>query len=129
MKMWSALREALCYSPRPSVLRNKSGGMAFIKFAKDECDGSIVLHRRVVMTVSEAEGFWTIDPPQRFFALVPMWTSSGAIAEPGDRVIVEGIHDDLLDPIRDIGDDERDESTVWLPPVPRSTVSPIGEPA
>lgn len=125
MNMWNALREALRLSPPPSVLRNKAGGMAFIRFARDECDGSIVLHRRVVRTVSESKGFWIIDPPQRFVARMAMWTSSGAIAQPGDSVIVEGIHDDLLDPIREIGDDERDGSLLWLPPVPTRKEIPL----
>lgn len=139
MNLWKSLRERFGgtreknpppqsprYSPPPSALRNKPGGLAWIR-VRDVGDGAFVLNRRVVKTVctdAMTPGFWVIDPPQKFQAQCFLPSMSGGLIPPGAEVCVLGMHDDLLEPIRDVGEDERDESVAWLPTVPMGAVAP-----
>jgi len=106
-------------APPPSTLRNKPGGLARVRFPQDHRDGSYDMQGCFVTTVRlDRDSFWVIEPPLQFTVRAFMLTGSGRIACPGDPATVDCMHDDLLEPIRDIGEDERDESGDWLPAVP-----------
>lgn len=129
MSLWNGIRDIFRPAPPPPPppkLRNKPGGLAWIRIV-DRGDGAFALNRRVVQTVRAdpvSPGFWVIDPPQKFQAQVFMLSMSGGLIPPGAVVDVMGMHDDLLEPIRDVGDEERDESAAWLPPVPAAPKVP-----
>ncbi len=115
MSLWNTIRDLF---RSPPVLRNKPGGMAWIKHYGDF--GQDVLAGRVVTTVQATDrGFWLIDPPQSFVVTENViLEETGQTFMKGDKPSAVAIHDDLLEPIRDVGEGERDESAAWLPPVP-----------
>lgn len=107
-------------APPGPGLRNRSEGLAWIK-TYDSKSGADVLAGHVVRTVSLLHGnHWLIDPPQRFMVmgLACRCARTGRIAYPGTEVVVISMADDRLEPILDVGDDARDESLQYLPPVP-----------
>ena len=115
MSLWDSIRNFFVkpLPPTPTVLRNKPGGRAWIRGIEE-------LNGRVVITVSSyGRGFWVIDPPQTYVATQHHYGLDGNHVAPGEHVMTVGISDDCLEPIRDIGDGEKDESTAWLPPVPQ----------
>jgi hypothetical protein len=121
VSLFTSLRDLIRrrLAPPPSTLRNKPGGLARVKFARDEGDGSYAMHGQFVTTVRlDGASFWVLDPPLQFIVRAPLLTNSGRIAMPGDPATVESMHDDLLEPIRDVGDDERSEELAWRPKVP-----------
>jgi hypothetical protein len=134
MNLWTNIvgifRRGLFTAPPPSTMRNKPGGLARVKLAFDEGDGSYAIQGQFVKTVRlDRDSFWVIDPPLEFIVRAYALTSDRRIAKPGAAAIVESMHDDLLEPIREIGDDERDESAAWLPPVPLEAQQPKAVPA
>jgi hypothetical protein len=120
MNLFTRLRDffrPLKYAPRPSTLRNKPMGMAYVRMS-DYGDGAEQMNNRVVRTLYEdGTGFWLVDPPQSFIAQSPFPTESGYIA-PGSAVHVKSIHDRCLIPIPEIGDDERTQEQEFQPKVP-----------
>jgi hypothetical protein len=123
MSFWNTIRDFLGgYPSAPSkpALRNRAGGLAWINARVDEGDGAVALVNRVVRTVRiTGEDFWLIDPPQAYVCTArSVNVATGIVARPGEIVLVDGIRDASLTPIPSIGDDERDESLAWLPPVP-----------
>ena len=105
------------YAPRPSSLRNKPMGMAYLRMG-NRGDGSEQMNNRVVRTLHEdGSGFWHVDPPQTFTAAIFFPTENGHIA-PGSPVHVKAIHDGCLIPIPEIGDDERTQEKEFQPKVP-----------
>lgn len=117
--LWNVLRDFRdFFRPAPSGLRNRANGMAWIKLPCDEGNGTYDLHRRIVKTVRhDGAGYWQIDPPQEFLAR-GLVLGYDAVALPGWRVVVPSIHDDLLEPIRDVGDEERSQELAFQPKVP-----------
>jgi hypothetical protein len=124
MNLWKTLRER--FSPAkpqpegPPPLRNKPGGLAWINSKVGDGDGSEVLVNRIVQTVRlRHSDMWQIEPPQEYTVTSPVFNvPSGKQFLAGDRVVSIGIRDECLTPIPDVGDDARDESLAWLPPVP-----------
>lgn len=115
MSLFNRIRDYFC----PPKLRNKAGGLARVRFAHDEGDGSYAMQGQYVTTVRlDGASFWVLDPPLQFIVRMPMLASGGRIAMPGDPATVECMHDDLLEPVRDVGDEERSEELAWLPKVP-----------
>lgn len=126
MSLWNYLfggkREPM--KGAPSSLRNKPGGLARVRLSGNRDDGSEALQNRFVTTVrlhTPVPGYWVIDPPLAFTLTRLAITSDGHVGGPGCGVIATALHDDVLEPIRDIGDDERDEAMDWLPTVPCET--------
>lgn len=120
INLWNTIRGL--FRPAPPTLRNKPGGMAWIKHY--DAFGQRALAGRVVTTVRLTEkGFWLIEPPQSFVVTENVKImDTGQIFLKGDNPTVVAIVDDLLEPIRDVGEGERDESAAWLPPVPSDAV-------
>lgn len=113
----------------PPTLRNKPGGMAWIKpFGQDM--GAGVLAGRIVQTVRLNEtGALEIKPAQQVRCTSPTYFAAQKIyAIPGDRINFVGLNDDVLEPIGNPGHTEQDESLRYLPPVPTSTKVPSGVP-
>ena len=105
------------YAPRPSTLRNKPMGMAYLRM-RNYGDGAEQMNNRVVCTLREdGTGFWKVDPPQSFIAGIFFPTETGYVA-PGSPVHVKSIHDSCLIPIPEIGDDERTQEQEFQPKVP-----------
>lgn len=106
--------------PTGPTLRNKPGGMAWVKAFGHE-HGADAMSGSAVRTVAMAQGaFWIVDPPLHY-VVGPMaveCVASGVTAMPGQIVRVIAIADECLEPWREVGDDERDESPQWLPEVP-----------
>jgi hypothetical protein len=131
MNVLTHLRRLFGRNDTPSVptLRNKPGGMAWIKPYGREY-GAIAIAGQAVRTVRLiGSDMWEIDP-QPSYRIGPMGVESvqsGVIGRPGDTAHVTGLSDDLLEPWKDIGDDERDESLSYLPPVPASLVNIVKE--
>lgn len=119
MSLFKSLRGLFSDAPSPPKLRNKPGGMAWVK-GLDQGDGSEVLNGSAVRTVRlSIRGFWVIDPPLQFVVSHDCYYTVAKIrANRGDRGCITAIADECLEPWRDIGDSEQDESTRWLPPVP-----------
>jgi hypothetical protein len=115
MNLWNKIRDSFHKPPPPPAgltLRNKPGGMAWIRGIEE-------LRGRIVTTVSaDARGFWVIDPPQRFTVSNFAVTLHGQVVPPGTPAVSVSIVDHCLEPIREVGEGERDESLAWLPPVP-----------
>lgn len=87
---------------QPSRLRNKPGGMAWIKLS--ECsDGSSALNGRIVQTKRVEGGFWDVEPQQEFVIKSFGLAESGRLVRPGELVVVKGIRDDCLVPLPDTG--------------------------
>ena len=115
MSMFTRIRDYFC----PPKLRNRAGGMAFIKhYGEDWGAGAIAGH--VVKTVRLRYGNqWEVDPPQPY-TLTADCTYGDQLLRRGARVTAIAIADDLLEPIRNPGDDERSEELAWQPKVPAS---------
>lgn len=125
MNLYDRLRSFFQGQPT-STLRNKPGGLAWIK-DRGELHGT---YGRIVTTVCLSRpGHWLIDPPQEAVARTFLRTTEGRPVLPGDRVLVTAVADAYLEPIRDVGDGEKDESARWLPPVPTDAKAPKGVPA
>jgi hypothetical protein len=116
MRLIDRINAALGFRPK---LRNKAGGMAWIK-GLDERDGDGALNGRAVKTVRlNGVGQWEIDPPQDYVVRRLSRFSNGCLALPGEVVTVTGIPDEFLEPWRETGLDAEDESHRYLPPVPK----------
>lgn len=119
MSIFTAMRDFLRrrLAPPPSTLRNKPGGMAWIKpYGHDF--GAHVLAGHVVRTMYVTDGNkWEIDPPQPY-TITADCTYSGVPLRAGMSVLAIAIADELLEPIRNPGIVEQDESLRYLPPVP-----------
>jgi hypothetical protein len=101
-------------------LRNKAGGMAWIKHYGADY-GADAIAGLAVKTVRLTDGrFWVVDPAPRY-TVGPNGVRGpdGVTAYPGERVIAIAIADECLEPWKDIGDDAQDESARYLPPVPQ----------
>lgn len=106
--------------PAGPVLRNKPGGMAWVKAFGHE-HGADAMAGSAVRTIALLhDNYWAIEPPLHYVVgpMAVACTASGVTAMPGQIVRVIAIADECLEPWRDIGDGERDESERWLPPVP-----------
>lgn len=124
MSMFDRIRSAFRREPPAPALRNRPGGMAYIRGVGDIC-GAESLNGHIVQTVSvDPEGFWCVHPKQAFTATDPMrWNGVGFL--PGDTVPIRALADSVLVPLKDPGHDERDESARWLPPVPTTGLPTI----
>ena len=118
MNVWKKLKDHFSKPAPPAgpTMRNRPGGLAWVK-GIPELDGRVVTTVRI-----HSSDFWTIDPPQVYTSQYHRTGINGVKASPGDTVTTIGIVDRCLEPIRDIGDHERDESAAWLPPVPAPRV-------
>lgn len=136
MNLWNKLRERFApkaptkdlrprFAPPPSAMRNKPGGLAWIRVPTAR-DGSEVLDRRVVTTVRTDEaGFWLIDPPQQFVLRDFALTGNGRVACPGELAEVASMHDDLLEPIPQVPEGAVDEMVAKLGAAPKSPGVPV----
>ncbi len=103
-------------------LRNKPGGLAFIRLPQD-CDyGVEALNGRIVQTLRVLDsGRWEIEPHQpHVMTSAVVFVGDSRINWPGDQMVVIGVPDECLIPIENPGDEAADESVRWLPPVPTS---------
>lgn len=123
MSLWKRIADH--FWPAPPRLRNVAGGLAWIKRFDVE-SGAGALAGRIVRTVRVVEGDkWVIDPPQDWRTIAAV-LYEGYLLPHGTVCTSVAISDDLLEPIPAVGDEERDESAAWLPPVP---TSPLKDPA
>lgn len=106
----------------PSSVRNKRGGMAWIKPFGREVGGD-VLAGHIVKTTRFTHGLWLIEPPQPF-TVKRLCFINGEILAPGCEVFVVSMCDELLEPIDEPGEDARDQSLAYYPPVPSVTRKP-----
>lgn len=115
-------------APLPPVLRNKPGGMAWIKGIHTDF-GADVLNGRAVKTVRlNDRGSWVIDPPQLFCFTRHCYNRRTMESySRGQSMRVDGLEDEFLEPWKDIGDEERSEELAFQPKVP--TLEPGKVPA
>lgn len=115
MSIFTSIRDYLF----PPKLRNRAGGMAWIKpYGEDWGAGVIAGH--VVKTVRLRCGNqWEVDPPQTY-TITADCAYGDQLLQRGTLVTAIAIADDLLEPIRNPGDDERSEELAWQPKVPAS---------
>lgn len=114
MSLFTRIRDAV-FGPK---LRNKPGGMAWVRGVPGEF-GAQTLNGQAVKTIRlNAIGSWDIEPALWFIATDDAVTVSGVVLLRGNLVRVTGIEDKFLEPWKDIGDGERSEELAWLPPVP-----------
>lgn len=126
MSLFSRIRDYFrpAEPTHPTALRNKPGGMAYIK-SGGECPGAEVLVGRFVTTVRLTDsGLWEISPVLTFRLTGDYRSSDGKIRKAGALVDALAICDSLLEPLRNPGNEERDESLAWLPPVPKPQKEP-----
>ncbi len=125
MSLLSRIRDAL----RPSnntPLRNKPGGMAWVRGIATDF-GAEQMNGQVVKTVRyDTGGFWEIEPELTFVCTADISSirHRGLVRSAGSALTMAGLEDEFLEPIKDVGDGEKDESTRWLPPVPTFTKTP-----
>lgn len=109
------------FGPR---LRNKAGGMAWIRGLSDD-NGSEALNGRAVRTESFQDGKWLITPTQRFVCTrTTRFIPSGLVFAAGRVVEIIGIADQCLEPWKDDGVTESEVSELFSPrhkEVPMST--------
>lgn len=103
--------------PAAPTLRNRRGGLAWIKpygreFGADALAGRMVTTRYLV-----GPTMWRIEPPQPFTLTAEMVIEGLPVAA-GSSVYAIGITDDMLVPIPEISDDERTQERDMQPPVP-----------
>lgn len=100
--LWLMRGEWLPGGELPPKLRNKPGGMAWIK-PHSHGTGAEELFGQVVTTVrADANGFWTLEPRPSYTSRARQIDPCGTVAEVGQRVTV-AIHDNALEPIPDTG--------------------------
>jgi hypothetical protein len=121
-------RDATQATFSPSALRNKPGGMAWIKGIGNS-DGTEQINGRAVRVVCITSGrIWAIDPPQQFTCTSDThYTRQDVIIRAGQTYSVDGVADENLEPWKDVGDDDQDESLSYLPPVPASLSNIVKE--
>lgn len=114
MSLWNHLRDFFGGAPK---LRNKAGGMAWIKLHGTEF-GAGVLAGLPVKTVRLVDrSFWEVKPmPSYVLTANVLW--EGMFVPAGTTVYVRALADEVLEPWRDIGDDEQSEESAFQPPVP-----------
>lgn len=108
MNLFNKLRDFL-----RGGLRNRKGGLAFIRFR--DRDLALVEGRFVTTVRADANGFWTVEPEQSFIAPVDMRDWKGARMRRGDLCVLRSIHDDALIPIRDAGLSKSEVRDLYLP--------------
>jgi hypothetical protein len=119
MSLFSALRGLFGRNEPPSpALRNKPGGMAWIKRFGQEY-GAEVIAGRAVKTVRLTEhGLWEIDPPQTYVLTAGVHCGlNNYRGRRGDSVTSFAIVDELLEPWKDTGL-TTDEVTKLYSPAP-----------
>lgn len=119
MSLFNRIRDAFRKPEPPAAptLRNRPGGMAWIR-RFDPDTGAGAMAGRVVKTLRVREnGLWEISPQQPWVAAVPL-LYEGRILPAGTRYTTVALADELLEPIPEVSDDAKDESLAWLPPVP-----------
>jgi hypothetical protein len=111
---------ALCTSSTPpaTALRNSPLSLASVKsfaasYGCDEMAGAVVL-----TVLVDADRRWLIDPALTYVAKREHVLGNGVNVHVGELVTIHSLSDDFLEPWRQIGDVEVDQSAAWLPPVP-----------
>lgn len=101
---------------RPSALRNKPGGIAWIRISDR---AALQLNGRIVTTVrSDERGFWTVDPVQSFTLSDFSVNVRGSIVPPGAAVELLSIADDCLITIPDTGVTDEEVADLFAPKQP-----------
>jgi hypothetical protein len=96
-------------------LKNKAGGMAWIKGMDDNVPGASALNGRAVKTVKvAADGKWLIEPLQQFTA-ADNFRWNGAVYLAGATVTVLAIVDECLEPWKPDAIDEEEVSELFAP--------------
>lgn len=98
---------------RPSTLRNKPGGLAWIS---NRDSASLELRGRIVTTVRcDERAFWMVDPPQSFVLSDYAVNIYGQIVAPGTLVNLVTISDECLIPIPDAGISDEEVRELYAP--------------
>jgi hypothetical protein len=84
-------------------LRNKPGGMAWIKPHGHEYGGNAVAGQAVRTVRLYCDGMWVVEPTPEYVATCDMRDPRGTLSRKGDRVMVIAMRDDYLEPWRDDG--------------------------
>lgn len=101
--------------PAPPVLRNKPGGMAWIRNIRD-VPGSEALNGRAVKTVALIEGrFWSVEPAQRYTATAMCLTHRDRLIMPGDSQLAVGVLDECLEPWKEDGVSDEEVRDLYAP--------------
>lgn len=108
----------------PGPLRNKPGGLAFIK-GVPEGFGAEVLNGRVVRTVRFVDGNWEVDPVQRFTLTADVIYTGWPwrFYRKGRTGMVGFIEDHRLEPMKDAGLSEEEVTELFNPAPARTTES------
>lgn len=103
--------------PSPPALRNKAGGMAWIK-PYGELYGATAIAGQAVRTVRlVSEDQWEVEP-RPSYVVGPFsvdCASSGVIGRPGDTAIVCALADHLLEPWKDTGITDEEVRDLFAP--------------
>lgn len=98
----------------PRTLRNKPGGMAWVRGITELPE----LNGRYVTTVRIAnDARWAIEPQQPVVCPAGLRTTEGKVTKAGDEGIVTAIADDCLEPIPDTGVTDEEVADLYAPKV------------
>jgi hypothetical protein len=102
-------------------LRNKAGGMAWIKGLDGAC---ACANGHVVRTVRiDQRDLWLIEPNPHFIADRVYSTRSGLAVFPGERVHIVSIKDCHLEPIGDAGITREEVRELYAPKASQRTTA------
>jgi hypothetical protein len=124
MNVWNKLRSLFIKPQPPSKLRNKAGGMAWIKASIDQQDGAIAIAGSAVRTVGlDKCGMWLIEPQVSYVATANVhFVVQDKRVRKGDVVTVMSIADDCLEPWREDDNTQESEERSFQPPVPKREI-------
>lgn len=105
-------------APSAPTLRNKPGGMAWIKSFGHEY-GADAMAGRAVKTVCLNEfGSWRIEPAQEYvLTAYAHFMPQGLHGRPGDVMVCAGLGDEYLEPWKDTGLTDEEVRELYAPRV------------
>jgi hypothetical protein len=119
MNLLNSIRSLFGRNDPPSApkLRNRPGGMAWIRGVRCEDNGSEVMNGRAVKTVRlDAGGLWVIDPPQEYrLRKTTNYMVQGITAYAGDLVAATAMADEFLEPWKEDGVSESEVRDLYRP--------------
>lgn len=101
--------------PSAPPLRNKAGGMAWVKSGELHA-GAETLGGAAVKTVCVNErGMWQIEPHLGYIATANQRFPDGTVYLRGEAVIICGLHDSALEPWKDDGITDSEVRELFAP--------------
>jgi hypothetical protein len=120
MNVWTKLRALFIKPDQHSELRNKAGGMAWVRGYT--FGGLEQMNGCAVRTVKYSDDAWVIDPPCEFAATGNVKFSNGVVIRRGRTGLVMAMADENLEPWRDDSNNADSEEKSFQPPLPKREI-------